>query len=118
MEYGLCKKLVFLLYECHYENSGELDKDLCDVIHQLKDDDWYDLRWNYKECIQALQNIPTKYSRKPYSHIKDCDHLISCLEEIPVTIAEEQAERGIARSEVLGDYIYENGYDYYIGNGF
>ena len=56
MEYGLCKKLVFLLYECHYENSGELDKDLCDVIHQLKDDDWYD-----EEIVEIVKkrNFPT-----------------------------------------------------------
>lgn len=120
MRYGLCKKLTFLLYEYYYDkNNIEIEEDLCEIIHQLEKRDWYDLRWNYDECIKSLQSIRPKYSfEKPYEWVKCVDDLISHLEYLPVSIAEDQAEREIARSEAFGDYIYENGYDYYMTHCF
>lgn len=120
MNYGLCKKLTFLLYEYHYTNGNvKLEKDLCEVIHQLEKRDWHDLKRNYDECINSLQNIPPEYSfEKPYNWVNCVDDLIEYLEYLPISIAEDQAERQIARSEAFGDYIYENGYDEVMRNGF
>lgn len=118
MEYGLTKKMVFLLYEYHFNANNDVEEDLCRVINQLEAQDWYDLRYHHKECIQALHNISTKHDMQSYNWIQDCNHLIEYLKYLPIHIAEEQGERAIARSEALGDYIYENGYDEVIKNGF
>lgn len=118
MRYGLTKKMTFLLYEYHFNSNGAIEKDLCNIIHELERQDWHDLRCNYEECLQALHNIPTNRDTPLYSWVKDCNHFIQYLEYLPVEIAEEQAERAIARSEALSDYIYENGYDEVMRHGF
>ena len=118
MKYGLTKKLVFMLYEYHYESNYLIEKDLCNIIYDLEQEDWNDLRRNYQECLGALQQIPSKYNKQLYCWVKDCDHLIQYLQNLPIVIAEEQAERQIAYAEALGDYIYENGYDEYMAHGF
>ena len=118
MNYGLCKKLTFLLAEFYYKSDIMLEKDLCQVINELENQDWYDLRMNFDDCMTVLQNLPSKFKRKPYGWVNDVENFIEYLEYLPVEIAEEQAERQIACSEALGDFIYENGYDEVIKNGF
>ena len=119
MRYGLCKKLVFLLTEYYYDSENSmLEDDLCDVINKLSKRDYYALRIHFDECLEALQSIKPKYNEKPYSWVKNEEDLIKHIEYLPVEIGENQCERAIARSEALGDYIYENGYDYFMTHGY
>lgn len=113
----ITSKLTFLLYEYYYNKENSfLEKDLCDIIHKFEKRDWIDL--NFDKCINILQGINPKYSEKPYSWVKSEEEFIKYLEYLPVDIAENQAEREIARSEAIGDYIYENGYDSFMMGGF
>lgn len=118
MEYGLTKKLTFLLCEYVYaEEHRELENDICKIIHQLEQEEWYDLYNHYNECIAVLQSLRNEYGRPMYSWIHNIKDLIEYLEYLPVEIAESQMERQIARAESMADFIYENGYDEYITSG-
>lgn len=62
MEYGLCKKLVFLLYEYYYSKDNvQFEEDLCGVINQLEKRNWSDLGLimknvllHYKTFLQGM----------------------------------------------------------------
>lgn len=120
MKYGLCKKITFLLCEYFYDKRNrELEDELCEAIHDLEQENWWDLKSNFDECIQVLQNIPAEYDFcKPYSWVENVDDLINYLRYLPVSIGEDQAEREIARAEALADYLYEEGYDEFMLYGF
>lgn len=118
MQY-LMRKITFLLYEYYYDkNNGKLEKDLCNVIHELEKRNWNPVKCDFEKSIKILQGIKPKYNLKPYAWIKSANDFIGYLEYLPVEIGENQAERAIAYSEALGDYIYENGYDTFMQEGF
>lgn len=122
MEYGVIKKLTFLLIELAYidqynDNIGELEKDITELISELAQRDYYELHRQFPQMKKVLRNVETEYG-KPYAWIEDVQGFIEHLEYLPVEFGENQCERGIARSEALGDYIYENGYDDFMIGGF
>lgn len=122
MKYGLMKKLTFLLIEQAYtgeydEGIGELERDITNVISELGHREYYDIYRDFPEAKKVLMKIENKYGH-PYHWLTTPEKFIDWLEELPVIFAENQCERGIARSEAIGDYIYENGYDEYLLGGF
>ena len=61
MQYGLTKKLTFLLYESIYtENDFRLEDDICEVIHKMQEEEWSDLYNNYSTLKGMLVK---KYGR-------------------------------------------------------
>ena len=122
MEYGIVKKLTFLLVEYAYidqykGNIGELEEDITKLISELAQRHYHELYRQFSEMKTVLQNVETEYG-KPYAWIEDVEGFIEHLEYLPVEFGENQCERGIARSEAFGDYVYENGYDDFMIGGF
>jgi hypothetical protein len=106
MRYGVVKKLLILLNEYKYDKDNEyLENDLIKVINEISKYNYVELYEHSQECLDQLS----------FGDIRD---LINYLEYLPVEIGENQAERGIAYSEAIGDYIYENGYDTFMQGGF
>lgn len=106
MKYTPAKKLIILLEEYHKDSSNKyLEDELCKTIYELGATEYTDLYRHSSECLKALS-------------FEDMDSLISYLENLPVQIGEDQAERAIANAEAFHDYIYENGYESYMTEGW
>lgn len=119
MQYGLTKKLTFLLYESIYtENDFRLEDDICEVIHKMQEEEWSDLYNNYDECIKVLQSLKDEYGQPMYSWIKNVNDFIEYLEYLPVDIAETQIARQVVREATISAYICENGYRDFMSSGF
>ncbi len=90
---------MFLLKELdNNSGNGYLEDNIIEAIDEVSECDYLDLRRNAEYAINELNNI------------NSVDELIVWLEQLPAIFGEAQCEREIARSEEIGDYIYENGY--------
>lgn len=118
MQYGLTKKLTFLLYESIYEeNNEQLENDICNIIKQLQEEEWLDLYYNFDECKEVLQSLQDENGQFIYSQLNNIDDFIEYLEYLPVDIAENQIVRQTIREENTYAFIYENGYREFISSG-
>ena len=104
----------------------KLMKDLDSILDDLQiskdgEYDFWDFYANGEECLRIVNNIKgrngdnvfdfnsvlefTKYLKDLHSHLSED----ICLDEM---------EYSISRSEALGDFMYENGYDSYFNGEF
>lgn len=127
MKYGLTKKLTFLLLEQYNtrEDNTELENDIMKVVDELEENEFYDLRVNFEECISTLKSkiiVRYEFEPKPFEDINTFQEFKKWLVDYSCHLSEEQClremEAGICRAEKFREDYCENGFDFMTMGGF